>query len=155
MRRLRLSRLTLAAIAAGLLIVAGAVAGVVASRGSGEEPRKDADTTAADAHPVAGHFEPDETELEACDDSDRACLEQAFGNVAYTEGPERALELFDQAMARDQQIEANCHRIAHTIGSAALAKLEGNVSEAFARGSASCWSGYYHGILERSFTGVS
>ena len=40
------------------------------------------------------------------------------------------------------------------IGSAALARYEGNVAKAFAAGSASCWSGYYHGILSHAFTDV-
>ncbi len=62
---------------------------------------------------------------------------------------------FDRAMAENKGVEADCHRIVHTIGSASLARFDGNVAKAFALGSASCWSGYYHGILERAFTGVS
>ena len=63
------------------------------------------------------------------------------------------MALFDRKMREDPRIEANCHRIVHHIGSAALARYEGNVAKAFAEGSASCWSGYYHGILERAFYG--
>ena len=37
----------------------------------------------------------------------------------------------------------------------ALAHYHGEVGSAFADGSAVCWSGYYHGILERAFAGVS
>ena len=40
------------------------------------------------------------------------------------------------------------------IGSAALARFKGNVSQAFTAGTASCNSGYYHGILERALVGV-
>jgi hypothetical protein len=40
------------------------------------------------------------------------------------------------------------------IGAAALLHFHGAVGKAFAAGRASCWSGYYHGILERSFSGV-
>jgi hypothetical protein len=54
-------------------------------------------------------------------------------------------------MQTDTVVERNCHRIIHSIGSASLARYEGNVAKAFAEGSASCWSGYYHGILERAF----
>jgi hypothetical protein len=32
--------------------------------------------------------------------------------------------------------------------------FRGKVGKAFAGGSASCWSGYYHGVLERAFSGV-
>jgi hypothetical protein len=113
----------------------------------------DGTNKAADFHPVAGNFTPDDTKLEGC--LDQACYEQAFGNIAFYEGPKAALELFDEKIAKPGPIESDCHRIAHTIGSAALARFDGNVAKAFAEGSASCWSGYYHGILERAFAGVS
>lgn len=105
-------------------------------------------------HPIAGNFEPDDTELESCG-SDSGCLEQGFGNLAYDRGPDAALALFDERMKTNADVEANCHRIAHTIGSAALARFRGNVAKTFSEGSASCASGYYHGILERAFVGVA
>ncbi len=110
---------------------------------------------AANPHPVAGNFKPTDTELSDCDPSDFRCVEQAFGNLAYNDGPKAALAVFDQKLVSDRAIEANCHRIAHMIGSAGLAHFDGDVPQAFTAGSSSCWSGYYHGILERAFTGVS
>jgi hypothetical protein len=56
--------------------------------------------------------------------------------------------------ATDKTVNVDCHRIAHMIGSASLARFHGNVAVAFSRGSASCASGYYHGILERAFAHV-
>ena len=106
-----------------------------------------------DPHPVAGNFEPDETRLADCE-GDYSCLEQAFGNLAYREGPKAPIRLFDRSLTTDDAVEGNCHRIVHMIGSAALARYHGNVAKAFAEGSASCWSGYYHGILERAFIGA-
>jgi cytochrome c553 len=100
---------------------------------------------------VVGPFRPDDTRLEGCLDTD--CRRQAFGNVAYREGPKPALDLFDEKMA-EQPIEADCHRIAHTIGAASLEHYEGSVAKALANGRASCWSGYYHGVVERSFVGT-
>lgn len=96
-------------------------------------------------HPVASSFEPDATRLADC--SEQACLEQAFGNIAFRRGPKAALALFDRRIAEN---EDGCHRIAHSIGAAALARNHGNVARTFAAGSSSCWSGYYHGVLERS-----
>ena len=104
-------------------------------------------------HPIAGRFVADAARVEECDE-DRRCLEQAFGNVAYTAGPRAALELFDRLRRVDKTVKADCHRISHTIGSAALARFDGNVAQAFSRGSASCASGYYHGILDRAFAHV-
>jgi hypothetical protein len=102
------------------------------------------------AHPIAGNFKPDDTQIADCK-GDFKCLEQAFGNLAYTEGPRPTIRVFDQMMRTDDAVEGNCHRIVHSIGSASLARYDGNVAKAFAEGSASCWSGYYHGILERAF----
>jgi cytochrome c553 len=102
---------------------------------------------------VAAAFEPDDTKLEDCD-ADSACFEQAFGNLAYTEGPKRALEVFTEKIETEPTVRV-CHRIAHALGAGALAHYDGEVGAAFADGSAVCWSGYYHGILERAFAGVS
>jgi mono/diheme cytochrome c family protein len=111
-----------------------------------------AESTAGKAQ-AAADFRPDSTNLSSCN-SDPACLEQAFGNLAYEQGPQAALATFDRRMASDKRVEAGCHRIAHTIGAASLTHFRGSVGKAFAGGSASCWSGYYHGVLERAFSGV-
>jgi hypothetical protein len=101
-------------------------------------------------HPPAGGFVADRTQLADCG-SDWRCLEQAFGNLAYFAGPGSALRVFDTRIRTDRAAEADCHRIAHTIGSAALARFRGDIAQAFAKGSASCNSGYFHGILEHAF----
>jgi cytochrome c553 len=101
---------------------------------------------------AVGPFRPDGTRLEGCLDAD--CRRQAFGNLAYREGAKPALDLFEQELA-DQPIEADCHRIAHTIGAASLVHYDGSVAKALANGRATCWSGYYHGVVERSFVGSS
>ena len=101
----------------------------------------------------AAAFVPDDTRLEDCQGG-FACVEQAFGNLVYDDGPRSALAEFDRRIASDPEVERNCHRIAHLMGAAALVRYEGRVGPAFAEGSASCWSGYYHGILERAFRDV-
>jgi mono/diheme cytochrome c family protein len=106
-----------------------------------------------DQQPLAGAFEPDETELSDCG-SDGKCYEQAFGNLAYYDGPRKALTEFERRIAARGTVESNCHRIAHSIGAGGLAHFKGRVGQAFAAGSAACWSGYYHGVLERAFRGV-
>ena len=106
-------------------------------------------------HPVAGSFKPDGTVLGDCGDSDYICLEQGFGNVAYRQGPTVALALFTKRMGSDKSVFVDCHRIAHSIGSGSFARFHGNVAKAFSLGSSTCASGYYHGILERAFVGVT
>lgn len=105
-------------------------------------------------HPIAGGFVADDTELSDCGD-DTACLEQGFGNLAFRLGPKVALAEFERRLATDPVVEKGCHRIVHLIGSASLERFDGDVGRTFAQGSPTCVSGYYHGILERAFLGVS
>jgi hypothetical protein len=137
------------AIAALIIVAAGielAVAAVLVVDGGSPAP-----ASALPMHPVAGSFRPDGRTLEACED--QGCVEQAYGNIAYREGPKAALRRFDRQYGDGS--DPACHRVVHTIGSAALARNRGNVAKTFAEGSASCWSGFYHGVLERALVSVS
>lgn len=135
---------SLALLALGAVAVA-AVAFSVLGRDEGEVK-----AAALPLHPVAGSFRPDATSLAEC--SEQTCFEQAYGNIAYRKGPKTALALFDEQYGDGS--DPGCHRVAHTIGAAALSRYEDNVARTFAEGSASCWSGYYHGVLERALLGV-
>ncbi len=141
-------RARLRAVVALIVAAAGvelAVAAVVLTDGGGQTP-----TAAVPLHPVAGSFRPDDTTLDEC--SDQRCVEQAYGNIAYRQGAKAALRRFDAQYADES--DPACHRVAHTIGSAAFARNRGNVARTFANGSATCWSGYYHGVLERALLDV-
>jgi hypothetical protein len=105
-------------------------------------------------HPVAGNFEPDDTKLSTCAGA-FPCLEQAFGNLVHEDGPKRGFEVLAEALRDMPGVEADCHRIVHTMGSAALARYDGDVARTFSEGDSACNSGYYHGILERAFAGAS
>ncbi len=137
MQRLAYALVVVVAVTSALLLLTG-----------GGKPA----ATAPSLHPAAGDFKPDGTTLAQCG-ADATCYEQAFGNVAYAEGPKRALATFDRYIRTNRTVAADCHRTAHVIGAGALARI-GDVGKAFAQGSASCWSGYYHGILERAFRDV-
>lgn len=102
---------------------------------------------------VAAPFKPDDQRLVDCGDDDNECLEQAFGNLVYNEGPKPALDRLQARMTTDRAVAADCHRIAHRMGSAALTRFKDKVAEAFVAGSPVCASGYYHGIIERAFLG--
>jgi mono/diheme cytochrome c family protein len=97
-------------------------------------------------------FEPNDQKIEDCHDA--SCYEQAFGNLAADEGPKVALEKLD-SMSSDPAIAAGCHPIAHKIGAGGLLYYKGDVGKAFAAGSASCGSGYYHGLLQWKLAGVA
>lgn len=137
------------------LVVVPTVAVLLAFGGGGSTALPVAAGSAGGAfHPVAGSFEPDATSVSECTGS-YSCLEQAFGNIAYKRGPRRALARFDAELGRNEDVERNCHRIVHTIGSATYARYDGNIARTFAEGSSVCASGYYHGILERAFVGIT
>jgi hypothetical protein len=101
-------------------------------------------------HPMAVHFTPDDTKLADC--TEQTCYEQAYGNIAYRQGPQAALALVEKQYAGGA--DPSCHRIVHAIGAAALTRNRGNVARTFAQGSSTCWSGYYHGVLVRAFADV-
>jgi hypothetical protein len=137
---------------AAILAIVAAFTVLMLASGDGDGGGGGPSASVANPHPAAGSFVPDDTELAEC--SDEACFEQAFGNLVYDEGPKRAFEVFDAKMAEPGIIQADCHRIAHRMGSAALLRYDEDVGKAFSKGSSSCWSGYYHGILEWAFQGV-
>ena len=98
-------------------------------------------------------FKPDGTKISDCH-SDAACYLQAFGNLAYEDGPTVALARFTKTIGTNSTVESVCHPIAHMIGAATLLRFHGNIGKAFAAGSAVCGSGYYHGLLQWKLAGV-
>jgi hypothetical protein len=128
---------------------------LLAGGGKGAGPSVAQGSLGGNFHPVAGNFKPDDTSLASCGDADYICLEQGFGNIAFDQGPKAALSLFERKLGTDAGVKTDCHRIAHSIGSASYARFDGNIAKTFALGSSICASGYYHGILERAFVGVT
>jgi cytochrome c553 len=98
-------------------------------------------------------FVPDHRTPNQCH-GDFLCLRQAYGNIAFYKGPKIALALLDRAQRANTQLAGFCHQITHEIGHAALARYHGNAAEALGQGAMTCWSGYYHGVVERAFSGV-
>jgi mono/diheme cytochrome c family protein len=98
-------------------------------------------------------FEPDDKKVEECNGNSE-CLQQAFGNIAYEDGPATALERLDQMQATDPVVRSSCHPIAHMIGAGGLLHFDGKVGKAFIAGNATCASGYYHGLLQWKLAGA-
>ena len=107
----------------------------------------------ASGNAVAEPFKPDKVRLADCADGKFECLEQAFGNMTYNDGPQPALTRLTALSTSNRAVAGDCHRIAHRMGSAALARFKDRVAQAFIAGSPVCASGYYHGIIERAFLG--
>ena len=102
---------------------------------------------------VTAPFRPDSKRLADCRDGNFECLEQAFANLTFNEGPKPALARLQTMSTTNAAVAADCHRIAHRMGSAALSRFKDKVAPAFIEGTPVCASGYYHGIVERAFLG--
>ena len=98
-------------------------------------------------------FHPNGQKLADCH-GDYACYKQAFGNIAYYQDPAAALARLAATMRTNAGVRSGCHQIAHEIGHAGYVHYHGNAAQALANGSMTCWSGYYHGVVERAFAGV-
>jgi mono/diheme cytochrome c family protein len=110
-------------------------------------------TSAGSGEAAKFTFEPDDKKIEDCRD-DRECLQQAFGNLAYEDGPKAALERLDEMQRANPTVQANCHPIAHMIGAGGLRHFDGSVGKSFVAGTATCGAGYYHGLLQWKLAGV-
>ena len=103
-------------------------------------------------HPIAGTFEPDAANCP------RAATGRAesrrSGTSRIADAPKASPSGLRSADRERPELEARCHRIAHIDRFRRPARNGGDVSRAFSAGSASCNSGYYHGILERALVGV-
>ena len=145
-----MKRIALLTLALTLPVAAFGVAAYVVLA---DEDKSSAAADILNPHPAAGPFTPDETRVEDCVDGSadrRRCFEQAFGNLAYRTSGKAALARMARDGTTETEIGAGCHRIAHTVGAAVLEREGGNTGAALADGDSTCWSGFYHGLLERA-----
>lgn len=155
---------------AGLLAIAG-LASVLTSENVVRTPSADAGASAASAGFVtpapggaAGSEDagaagsvteaPPPTTAAACADPSvnrPACYETYFdGVVRGPGGPTAALDELATLMAADEYVTAQCHQISHDIGHSAAVQAGGDIAAAFTYGTSTCWSGYYHGVVEQT-----
>ena len=100
-------------------------------------------------------FKPDDKTVSGCEHGGgQSCFRQAFANIAFRDGPKKALTILGRDDLSVPAVHADCHQITHAVGHAALARYHGNAAEALSQGAMTCNSGYYHGVIERAFAGV-
>jgi mono/diheme cytochrome c family protein len=100
-------------------------------------------------------FKPDSTTIADCEKSGKPfCYRQAFGNLAYKEGPQKALAQLATDERQISGVHADCHQISHWVGHAGLAHYKGDAAQALSHGAMTCNSGYYHGVLQLAFAGL-
>lgn len=78
------------------------------------------------------------------------CAMNHFEQITRNFGSTIALGNLKQEYATRVDIVSNCHQLAHVIGNTAVDTYNGDISEAFKYGDSFCWSGYYHGVVERA-----
>ena len=100
-------------------------------------------------------FKPDKTTIADCEHGGKPlCYRQAFGNLTYQEGPQKALALLAVDDTRVAGVHADCHQISHWIGHAGLAYYKNDAGQALSHGAMTCNSGYYHGVLQLALAGL-
>ncbi|HEU0246207.1 MAG TPA: hypothetical protein VFR38_03905 [Gaiellaceae bacterium] len=142
-------RVTRRRVLLGIIVVFGLVDAAFAFTVLGTDDGRTM-SQAVPLHPLVGTFIPDDTRVEECGDA--SCFQQALGNISFREGPKQAFAAVD--VVYGEADSPACHRATHFIGAASFVRYGGSVSRALAEGSPKCWSGYYHGVLERTFVRV-
>ena len=100
-------------------------------------------------------FKPDKTTVAECQQSSKPfCYRQAFGNIAYNQGPQKALALLATDDRTISGVHADCHQITHWVGHAGLLYYKNNAGVALSHGAMTCNSGYYHGVLQLALAGL-
>ncbi len=80
---------------------------------------------------------------------DFQCYKKYYETLTRAVGAPLALAEIESAYATSSFIKSQCHQLTHVIGNTAY-EQKGSVAEAFNEGGSFCWSGYYHGIVERA-----
>jgi cytochrome c553 len=100
-------------------------------------------------------FKPDDTTIADCEKGGKPfCYRQAFGNLAYKEGPQKALAMLATDDRSISGVHADCHQISHWVGHAGLAYYKNDAGQALSHGAMTCNSGYYHGVLQVALAGL-
>ena len=82
------------------------------------------------------------------------CSKKHFALLTQHVGIKPALEALKEEYAKNPEIVSDCHQLSHTVGNTAVDHYEGNIAKAFLDGDSFCWSGYYHGVVERAIARI-
>jgi len=80
--------------------------------------------------------------------ADFQCYKNHFSNVTAALGPRVALLDLKSKYATNPFVYSQCHQLVHAIGNV-VAERAVDIADSFVDGDAICWSGYYHGVVER------
>jgi hypothetical protein len=78
------------------------------------------------------------------------CSMLRFDRLTRELGPRVAIGSLKSEYRRNAEVVTDCHQLAHVIGNASAELHGGDIAAAFKEGDSFCWSGYYHGVVERA-----
>jgi hypothetical protein len=82
------------------------------------------------------------------------CWQKRYTAMVKLQSTQAAFKDVKTAYAQSAFIRSNCHQLAHVIGRAAAERYGGDVVKAYNEGDNFCWSGYYHGVMEKIVQGI-
>ncbi len=80
--------------------------------------------------------------------NDFQCFKNRFTHLTEALGPKVALANLKKEYANNPFVYSQCHQLVHVIGNVVAERIP-DIADAFIDGDAICWSGYYHGVVER------
>ena len=83
-----------------------------------------------------------------------SCEKRHVEVITKTLGPTVAMNDLKKQYAHTPEVVSDCHQLSHAIGNTAADLYGGNITKAFLSGDSFCWSGYYHGVVERAVENI-
>ena len=104
--------------------------------------------------PLGSPFALDPTKLSDCSagPAGARCREQAFGNLAFNDGPEAAWATLRGGIAGGSIPADECHMLTHRIGAGTLLRFDDSIDRVVEYSAPDCSEGYLHGAFEPLFT---
>jgi hypothetical protein len=96
--------------------------------------------------PVSVHA----TQIRCTDErvNDFSCYKGRMESVTSSLGAQVALADLKRLYENNPLVRSQCHQLAHAIGNT-VAQNTPDIADAFVNGDSICWSGYYHGVVEK------
>ncbi|MGH9246705.1 MAG: hypothetical protein ACRD29_20820, partial [Acidimicrobiales bacterium] len=76
-----------------------------------------------------------------------SCYRRYLAAVLDDRGADAASAELDRLAATVPEVDTECHQLAHDLGNDAVVRFDG-VAGALAEAPPTCWSGYFHGVVE-------
>jgi hypothetical protein len=84
-------------------------------------------------------------------DQSYTCFKNAIVADLKSLGIKSTLSELDSLNNSNATVRQYCHSLVHDLGREAYEQTAGNLGKIFTEGTTTCWSGFYHGALERAF----